>query len=321
MSTERKGLEIYVGLFFFVGLATIAVMVIVFGRVGEGLQKTYPIVVEFPNASGLIKDSYVLLSGAQIGKVATTPKLTGSMFAVEVTLNIRENVKLPKTARFLVGSSGLLGDRFVDVLPPETFDPNDMIEPNERIQGTRATGLDDLTQKGAVVMDQLNKELEDIQKITVQLHSGLLSDQNMKNLSDTFANLKTTSVNLSESMKKLDPIMTKADSAVDSAKGTMKTAEDAAAEFKKTVEQFRGVATSAGKTMDSAKGFVDSGKSLLDKANNGQGALGLLLSDRETADNLRALISNSRRSGFIFYKDREPKPEPAAPTPAPRKRR
>ena len=72
MSTERKGIEVYVGLFLFVGMATIAAMVVVFGRVGEGFQKTYPLVVEFPNASGLIKDSYVLMSGAQIGKVATT---------------------------------------------------------------------------------------------------------------------------------------------------------------------------------------------------------------------------------------------------------
>ena len=320
MSTERKGLEIYVGLFLFIGLATIAVMVIVFGRVGEGFTKTYPIVVEFPNASGLVKDSDVLLAGARIGKVATQPKLIGSLYAVEVTLKIREEVQIPRTAQFLVGSSGLLGDRYVDVIPPLKFGPDDMAKPGENIKGTRANGLDDLTQKGGVVMDQLSKELEEIQKITVQLHTGLLSEQNMKNLTDTFANLKTTSVTLNESMKKLDPIMNKADSAVDSAKGTMKTAEEAAAEFKKTVAEFQKVAANAGKTMDSAKGLVESGKTLIDKANRGQGALGMLLSDRETAENLRALIANMRRSGVVFYKDREPKPL-AAPTPIPRGRR
>lgn len=320
MSTERKGLEIYVGLFLFIGLATIAVMVIVFGRVGEGFRKTYSIVVEFPNASGLVKDSNVLLAGARIGTVATTPKLVGSLYAVEVTLKIREGVHIPREAQLIVGSSGLLGDRFVDVIPPAKFDPGDMVEPGGRIVGSRTAGLDDLTQKGGVVMDQLSKEIEEIQKITVQLHSELLSDQNMTNLSETFENLKTTSINLNESMKKLDPIMTKADSAVDSAKGTMKTAEDAAAEFRKTVLEFQKVASNAGRTMDSAKDLVESGKTLIDKANRGQGALGLLLSDRETAENLRALIANSRRSGFIFYKDREPKP-PAAPTPVPRGRR
>ena len=317
MSTERKGMEIYVGLFLFIGLATIAIMVIVFGRVGEGFAKTYPLIVQFPNASGLVKDSDVLLAGARIGKVATHPKLIGSLYAVEVTLKIREEIQVPRTAQFLVGSSGLLGDRFVDVIPPLKFGPEDMAEPGSRIIGTRAGGLDDLTQKGGVVMDQLSKELEEIQKITVQLHSGLLSEKNMQNLTEAFANLKTTSVNLNESTKKLEPIFAKADAAMDSAKGTMKTAEDAAAEFKKTVEEFRKVAGSANKTMDSAKGLVESGRSLIDKANNGQGALGMLLSDRQTAENLRALIANSRRSGFIFYKDREPAPAPK-PTPAPK---
>ncbi len=318
MSTERKGLEIYVGLFLFIGLATVAVMVIVFGRVGEGIQKTYPILVEFPNASGLVKDSEVLLAGAKIGKVATTPKLIGSLYAVQVTLKIREEVQIPRGAQLIVGSSGLLGDRFVDVLPPANFDPKDMIEPGGKIVGTRVAGLDDLTQKGGVVMDQLNKELEEIRQITVQLRSGLLSEQNMKNLTEAFANLKTTSANLSESTKKLDPIFAKADTAMDSAKATMKTAEDAAAEFKKTAEEFRKVAGNAGKTMDSAKALVESGKSLIDKANHGNGALGMLLSDRETSENLRALIANLRRSGVLFYKDREPKPEP---TPSPRVRR
>ena len=32
MSTERKGIEVYVGLFLFIGMATIAAMVVVFGR-------------------------------------------------------------------------------------------------------------------------------------------------------------------------------------------------------------------------------------------------------------------------------------------------
>ena len=320
MSTERKGIEIWVGLFLFVGMATIAGMVVVFGRVGEGFAKTYPLIVQFPNASGLVKDSDVLLAGARIGKVVTQPKLIGSLYAVEVTLQIRDGIQVPRTAQFLVGSSGLLGDRYVDVIPPLSFSEKDMAGPNERIIGTRAGGLDDLTQKGGVVMDQLSKELEEIQKITADLRTGLLSEQNMKNLSDTFANLKTTSANLNESMKKLDPIFVKADAAVDSAKGTMKTAESAAAEFKKTVEDFRKVAGSANKTMESARGFVDSGKSLLDKANNGQGALGLLLSDKQTAENLRALIANSRRSGFIFYKDRESAAAPKA-TPAPKLKR
>jgi hypothetical protein len=97
-----------------------------------------------------------------------------------------------------------------------------------------------------------------------------------------------------------------------SAKSTMKTAEEAAADLKKALADFK-------RTADSTTKAVESARTLFDKANNGQGALGLLLSDRETADNLRALISNMRRSGPVFYKDREPARVPAA-TPSPRRR-
>src|SRR4030095_5531190 len=173
MSEERKRTEFLVGLFLFIGLSVIAGMVVMFGRVGRGLEKVYPIVVEFPNASGLLKDSYVLLAGARIGDVAEAPQLIGKSFNVRVKLNIHEGVKIPRKSDFVVGSSGLLGDRYVDVIPQPDFDPNDVAQPGEHITGTRTGGIDDLTQKGGVVMDQLIKELESIDKMTLQINEKL----------------------------------------------------------------------------------------------------------------------------------------------------
>src|SRR5688500_9368197 len=126
MSTERKGVEVYVGLFIVIGLSVIAAMVVTFGKAGRSLQKVYSINVEFPNASGLIKDSDVLLAGARIGSVAEAPKLTGKAYTVSVKLDIDADVKIPRQSTFLVGSSGLLGDRFVDVIPQPHFDPSDV---------------------------------------------------------------------------------------------------------------------------------------------------------------------------------------------------
>jgi ABC-type transporter Mla subunit MlaD len=314
MSTERKGVEVLVGLFLVIGFTFIGVMVLTFGRVGQSLQKFYPIIVEFPNASGLVKDSDVLLAGARIGHVADPPRLTGKSYTVTVRLAIREDVKLPRKSTFLVGSSGLLGDRYVDVIPQENFDPNDVAQPGEVIQGTRATGMDDLTAKGGVVMDQLIAELDEIKKTTVSLNQELLSPKNLENLEQTFANLRTTTNNFTESSKKLDAVLNSAQEAVDSAKGTMTTTERAATDVRTAIADFRKVASSATKTIDAAKGLVDSTDVLIKKARDGEGALGTLISDRETADNLKALIINLRRSGVLFYKNRPL----ATPAPAPR---
>ena len=312
MSSERKGVEVLVGLFLLIGLSFIGVMVLTFGRVGQSLKRFYSITVEFPNASGLVKDSDVLLAGARIGHVADSPRLTGRSYTVMVKLNIREDVRIPSKSVFLVGSSGLLGDRYVDVIPQLNFDPNEVVQPDEVIQGTRATGLDDLTLKGGVVMDQLSAELEEIKKMTASINQQLLNEKNLKNLEETFANLRTTTSNFTESSKKLDAVLNSAQGAVDSAKGTMKTADTAAAELRAAIADFRKVAEGATKTMDSAKGLVDSGQLLLKQAREGKGALGTLISDRELAENLKALIINLRRSGVLFYKNRPNTPEPPA---------
>ena len=45
-------------------------------------------------------------------------------------------------------------------------------------------------------------------------------------------------------------------------------------------------------------------RSATDEAVHGPGLLGTLISNQQLSDNLAALISNLRRSGVIFYKDR-----------------
>ena len=70
---KESHLEFKVGLFVLAGLAALAMLVIAFGKFGNYLKKTYPIVVEFQDARDILKNSKVLWRGAQIGVVADTP--------------------------------------------------------------------------------------------------------------------------------------------------------------------------------------------------------------------------------------------------------
>ena len=312
MSTERKGTELFVGLFLVIGFAVIAAMVVMFGRVGRGFTRHYDITVEFPNASGLVKGADVLLAGARIGSVAEAPfLLVKDGFSVGVKLNINEKVKIPRDATIVVNQSGLLGDCYVDVLPPDRIDPNNVIEPNEHFMGRNKPGLDVLQAKGADVLEKLASELDEIESLTKNLNQNLVSAQNTKNLSETFEHLKTMSANLTESSKKLDGILAKGDTAVDSAKRTLETVDKAAADLRTAMADFKKVSQNASNTLDSAKSMLDTGNHVLKKAEQGEGALGVLLGDKETAENLKAFAENLRRSGPVFYKDREPKPQPA----------
>jgi phospholipid/cholesterol/gamma-HCH transport system substrate-binding protein len=315
MSTERKGVEWIVGLFLLIGFGVIAAMVIVFGRAGQGFQKTYPLTVEFPNASGLVKGADVMLAGARIGVAKRAPALTGDHYRVAVELSLKDTVLIPRGSLFQIRSNGMLGDSYVDVSPPAHFKPDDFARPGEHITGERAEGLDDLTKKGGEVMDTLNnqvlkkvsEELDEIKIATTNINSQLLSEQNLKNLEETFANLKAASAQFSEASQKLDIVVSKVGEVVDSAKGTMKTVDTAVADLRPTIDDARKMANSATKTVESARVLVE-------KATAGEGPLGTLVSDRQTAEHLRSLISNLRRSGVLFYKDR---PIPHAETPAP----
>jgi phospholipid/cholesterol/gamma-HCH transport system substrate-binding protein len=112
MSDRVKGLEFKVGAFVMLGVAALAALVVQFGRVGEGFKTYYDISVQFPDASGLLKGSDVLLAGAKIGRVSGGPKLVAGGEGVLVPLRIFDYIKIPTGSKFTVGSSGLLGDRF-----------------------------------------------------------------------------------------------------------------------------------------------------------------------------------------------------------------
>ena len=66
----------------------------------------------------LLKGSDVLLAGAKIGRVSGGPRLVREGKGVAVPLRIYDYVKIPAGSKFSVGSSGLLGDRFVNVAMP-----------------------------------------------------------------------------------------------------------------------------------------------------------------------------------------------------------
>src|SRR6266581_2485104 len=132
MNRHERGLEFKVGIFVFVGLAMVGALLVQFGRLGEGFKTYYALTIRFDDASGLLKGTDVLLSGARIGKVAGGPRLVREGGGVAVSLKIYDYVKVPEGSKFTVGSSGLLGDRFVNVtIPPGQ--PKAYLPPNTHI--------------------------------------------------------------------------------------------------------------------------------------------------------------------------------------------
>ena len=108
---KESRLETKVGIFVLAGLLAMAGLTVAFGKLGNYFRKTYPVLVEFEDARDILKNSKVLLRGAQIGIVADTPIYRVGQNYVELTLRIDDGTQLPTHSKFRIDQYGMLGDR------------------------------------------------------------------------------------------------------------------------------------------------------------------------------------------------------------------
>ena len=187
--------------------------------------------------------------------------------ACTVPLRIFDYVKIPLGSKFTVGSSGLLGDRFVTVTPP-TGAPSGYISKDAFLDGTRETGFDDLTRQGSELVG-------DVRTTVQKLNQETLSAQNMENLKASLQHLNQATSALADSSKKLDGVIDHADSTMVSAKQAADNLQNAIADTRKVLRD----------------------------AMQGKGLVAALLNDQALANDLHALITNLREHGVLFYRD------------------
>ena len=151
---KERNLEFKVGFFVLAGLAAVAMLVVAFGKFGNYLKKTYPVVVEFQDARDILKNSKVLWRGAQIGVVADTPTYHAGEDYVELTLRIDAGIDIPTGSKFRIDQYGMLGDRFVRVVPPETADGT-FLAAGARVKGEQEAGLNAMMASAGPALDEI----------------------------------------------------------------------------------------------------------------------------------------------------------------------
>ena len=182
-------LETKVGLFVLIGLALIATLMILFGRVGEKWSKTYTLTVDFPNANGLIKGASVNLMGAPVGRVLTSPKPLENGGGVEVKLRLSSETKVRADARFSIAEVGLMGDRNVSIEPTFNSD-KPFIEDGSVVRGNESSDLTNLASAAQPILAQ-------IQQITDKFNNDVMTPE--------------TTTDLRVSIKELRSVLTRAD--------------------------------------------------------------------------------------------------------------
>jgi phospholipid/cholesterol/gamma-HCH transport system substrate-binding protein len=193
---QNTNLETKVGIFLLLGIGLICTLIIIFGEVPDLFKPTYTLTVKFPNASGLLKGSDVYLSGALIGKVTTDPHPIPDTQKVEVNLKIDKNVGIRQDASYVIGSAGLLGDKFVDVQPVvyKEGTPEDQKAPlvtdGEVIEGVQATDIDSIMRSSKPLIDKANDIADQLDEMIRKLNLDVFSGTSTDDLKETIAKLR-----------------------------------------------------------------------------------------------------------------------------------
>lgn len=314
MSARDKKTEVRVGLFVLIGLAMIGGLILQFGRIGDRVRGHYPIVVVFDDASGLIKGSEIRMGGARIGKVAETPMLNDQL-KVEVELSVSDMIRIPVNSQFQIASATILGDKLIQITPPETK-TGQFIAEGQRIVGGGPSGLDAIQNNAeAVSRDarQLMKDAKemltnvdatvgDIRNATRKLDQALervntavLSETNLQSISRTIANFEQSSTSLKPTL--------------DDARETLATLRKAADNANARINEIGPAFKQVPQAVASIKQAADKAGNAIDRVSQGEGLLGTLAEDKGVSTDTKTFIKNLRQYGILRYRDKESKEE------------
>lgn len=264
-----------VGLFFLLGLALIWVAYDTLGNTNSLKRDGYTLIAGFNNLKQLKAGDDIRMAGVRIGIVDAT-RLAGNR--AEAVLRIEPGVKIAGDAVATIASAGLLGTNYIAInIGSPRLAP---LTPGAEIHTEASADLNTImTQLG-----QLGNKLEG----ALGSIGDLLKGEDGK--PGLFQRLDTL---LAQNSEKIDATMTNLQEITDKINrgdGTLgKLVNDPKLhdELLASVEQIKGAATDA-------RSFVADARQMVDQVKSGQGALGTLIYDQQTSQNLKDTMANLR---------------------------
>lgn len=113
---KRNGIETTVGIFVVIGLICIAYMTVKLGDVTVFGDDSYSLTARFSSVTGLKNGSSVEMLGIEVGKVEKL-QLDQEKQQAMVELRIKNDVQVYDDAIASIKTSGLIGDKYVQIDP------------------------------------------------------------------------------------------------------------------------------------------------------------------------------------------------------------
>jgi phospholipid/cholesterol/gamma-HCH transport system substrate-binding protein len=126
-------IELIVGIFVVAGIVAMVYLSITLGDVEIFGRKGYAVYAVFDSASGLREGAAVEMAGVEIGKIE---KVQLKDFLSLIEMRIDPDVKIPEDTIASIRTSGLIGEKFVKLIPGGS---DDWIEDGGKIIDTESS--------------------------------------------------------------------------------------------------------------------------------------------------------------------------------------
>jgi ABC-type transporter Mla subunit MlaD len=184
---EKSRLEIKVGLFVFVGLALLAVLLVQFSKGTSLFRGTYTVKMHAGNIGGLKAKAGVLLAGVQVGTVSEV-QLDESGTNVTILLQIYKEYPIYHDARFVIEQAGFLGDQYVSIIPTTNSPPK--LADGDSVTCQPPFNLQEVARGAAGFIQRIDATAKKLDDSVTDLRVQLLNAQTLANFGTSITNMK-----------------------------------------------------------------------------------------------------------------------------------
>lgn len=181
--------EVKVGAITLGGVGLLALIISFLGAFSF-FDNGYQLHIAYPQVAGLKEGNMVRYAGVPVGVVKS---LEVKPDKIEVNAHINKGVQIPQGAVFTLGADGIMGEKFVDIQPPQRVTGN-FIEPETNLTGTESQGLD-------AFMASSTKVLAKVEGIADALNNVFGDAEVQKSMRDGFVNARDISDNMNRFTK------------------------------------------------------------------------------------------------------------------------
>lgn len=184
---NKPRLEWKVGLFVFIGLVLLAGLLIAFSKGASLVRSTYKLNLTAVNVGGLKPQASVLLAGVNVGSVSKID-LAPDGKSVKISLQIYQDYPIYSDARFVIESSGFLGDQYVAVIPMENKEP--ALTNGASVNCQEPFNLQEVARSAAGFIKRLDETAKKLDSSVSDLREKVLNAQTLSTFGDSVTNLK-----------------------------------------------------------------------------------------------------------------------------------